>query len=59
MAKRKVPLGKAIEWTDEEIEEFSEYEDEDIIKLRHLWYKYAPAVLRNLIDAQLKEEIDA
>jgi len=53
MAKKKaVPLGKAIVWTDEEIEDFQQVTPVDIDIMRMLWKKYAPARFRDLIDAQ-------
>jgi len=56
MAKRKskprrVPLGKAIRWTQEEIDEFSIVTADDIDKMRVMWKRYASPQMRDIIDA--------
>jgi len=57
MAKRKskprrVPLGKAIRWTQEEIDEFSIVTATDIDKMRAFWRRAVSSQFRDLIDAQ-------
>lgn len=53
MAKKKrVPLGKAIRWTEEEIDEFSQVTPGDIDAMRLLWAKYASPKFKALIDSQ-------
>lgn len=52
MASRKrVPLGKAIRWTEAEIDEFSQIAIDDIQRMRATWKRYAPRAERDLIDA--------
>jgi hypothetical protein len=53
MAKKKrVPMGRAIRWTEQEIDGFSQVTPGDIDDIRLLWRKYASPGFRNLIDAE-------
>jgi hypothetical protein len=50
MAKRKVPLGRAIRWTEPQLDEFLVVTEADVDLARALWRKYARQ--KDLIDAQ-------
>lgn len=56
LKKRKVPIGKIVTMTDEEIDEFTEVTKADIERLRAAWKKYASPKFRNLIDAELEDK---
>lgn len=49
-----VPLGRAIRWTEEQIDAFLDVDDEDIQVLRSLWQKYSRRP--TLIDAKLQDD---
>jgi len=52
MAKRKVALGKAIRWSEREIDEFAIITADDIDKMRLAWQRFVSRRFRGLIDAQ-------
>lgn len=54
MAKRRVPLGRAIRWTDKQIDEALTVTPDDIDRARALWQRYAKN--KRLIDAQLQDD---
>jgi hypothetical protein len=50
--KRRVPLGKAIIWSETEIDRLCSIKPRDL-KLANLWWrKHAPAKYRRLLNAQ-------
>lgn len=55
MPSSKVPLGKPLPLTDEELELLAEVTEEDIEKAKKLWKKHAPAKFKNLLDAEAVE----
>lgn len=48
----KVPLGKPLQLTDEELDILAEVTPEDIEKAKKFWRKNAPAKFKNLLDAE-------
>ena len=55
--KKEVPLGKAIIWTDSQLDALSEISPADIIEAGQWWKQNAPKKYKNLLDA--KPENDA
>lgn len=52
MPPNKVPLGKPLELTEEELDALAEITPEDIEAAKRLWRKAAPAEFKNLLDAE-------
>ena len=50
--KAKVPLGKPLDLTDEELDILAQITPEDIEAAKKLWRKAAPAEFKNLLDAE-------
>lgn len=51
MAKRKVKPGKAIKWTDVQLEDLVRVSDLDIENAATWWQTYAPNKYKNLLNA--------
>lgn len=58
MAKRKVKLGKAIKWTDDDLDRLAEITPADIEAAKAWWAAYAPRRFKKLLEAK-PEETDA
>jgi len=56
MTTNKVPLGKPLELTDEELDLLAEVTEEDIKNARRLWIKSVPDEIKDLLDAEVAEE---
>lgn len=52
---KKVPLGKPLELTDEQLEQLSEVTPADIEKAKVSWRSNAPEKFKDLLDAQTVE----
>ena len=50
--KRKVELGEAIQWTEEQLDAMSEITEADIAAAAALWRAGAPAKYKKLLDAE-------
>ena len=50
--KAKVPLGKPLQLTDEELDILAQITPEDIEAAKKLWRKAAPAEFKRLLDAE-------
>lgn len=48
----KIPLGKPLELTDEELDALAIVTPEDIAKARRLWIQSVPAEIKSLLDVQ-------
>ena len=48
----KVPLGKPLQLTDEELDLLAEVTEEDIAAARRLWIQSVPAEIKSLLDVQ-------
>jgi hypothetical protein len=53
---RKIPLGKPLELTDEQLEELAQVSPADIEKAKALWRAHAPEEFRDLLDAETVED---
>ena len=56
MALRKIPLGKPLELTEEQLEILAQITPSDIEKAKAFWRAHAPAEFADLLDAQPKED---
>ena len=52
----KIPLGKPLQLTDEELDAMAEITPEDIEKTKKLWRKVAPDKYKDLLDATPVED---
>lgn len=50
--KRKVPRGKALNWTDEDLDRLSQVTPEDIQQAAARWREAASPQYQNLLDAE-------
>jgi len=56
MAKQKrVPKGKALRWSEEDLDRLSEITPGDIERAREHWRANVPPMYRNLLDAEMVE----
>ena len=53
--KRKVALGKNIEWSDKALDAMSEINEADLLAADALWKQNAPKPLKGLLDAEVIE----
>lgn len=53
--KRAKPLGKAIQWSDDDLEQLAQISEADKKAAEALWRNEAPAALKTLLDAQVQE----
>lgn len=53
---KKVPLGKPLELTDEQLDQLAEVTPTDIEKAKVFWRTHAPKEFKTLLDAQTIEE---
>lgn len=53
--KARVPLGKAIQWTEAEVDELTKVTPQDIEEAAALWKRAAQKRYRGLFDAQPSE----
>lgn len=51
MAEKRVPIGKPLEWSEEDLDALSEVSAQDITEAQAAWRKDAPADFRDLLDA--------
>ena len=51
--QRRKPLGKGIEWTDQDLDDLAEVSMADVKAADALWQAEAPAPLKKLLDAQV------
>lgn len=51
MAEKRVPLGEALDLSDEDLDDLSQISPQDIAEAQGAWRKDAPAPLRDLLDA--------
>ncbi len=51
MAKRKVKLGKPIQWTDKQLDQLAAIDANDIEAAAAWWQTYAPNRYKNLLNA--------
>jgi hypothetical protein len=56
---RTVPLGKALAWTDDDLDRLSAVTPEDIAAAQEWWRRNAPARYAKLLDAQEAENAAA
>lgn len=54
--KKRVPLGKPLQLTDEQLDQLAEVTPGDIEKAKAFWRAHAPAEFERLLDAQPVEE---
>lgn len=54
--KKRVPLGKPLQLTDEQLDQLAEVTPGDIEIAKAFWRNNAPAEFDSLLDAQLVEE---
>jgi len=54
--KKRVPLGKPLQLTDEQLDQLSIVTPEDIEKAKAFWRNNAPAEFKTLLDAQTIDE---
>lgn len=52
----KKPLGKAIHWTEEDLDRLSRVTDTDVDHAVQVWRDTAPPEYRDLLDAATEEE---
>ena len=53
--EKKIPLGKPLQLTDEQLEELAQIMPADIEKARAFWRAHAPEGFEDLLDAQPEE----
>lgn len=53
---KKVPLGKPLDLTDEQLDQLAEVTPADIEKAKVFWRTHAPEKFRDLLDAETVEE---
>jgi hypothetical protein len=56
---RKVPLGKPLDLSDEDLDELAEITPADIVEAQSRWREDAPAEFKNLLDAEPTDEGEA
>ena len=56
MPEKKIPLGKPLELTDEELAILAEITPDDIQAAKKLWITSVPAEIKSLLDAEVVEE---
>lgn len=56
MAERRVPLGKPLDLTDEDLAALSEVSPADIAEAQSAFRRHAPADARDLLDATEEED---
>lgn len=54
--KQRVPLGKPLDLTDEQLDELAQITPTDIEKAKALWRAHAPEEFQDLLDAETQEE---
>ena len=54
--KKKVPLGKSLQLTKEQLDELSQVTAADIVKAQVFWRTQAPDEFKTLLDAQEVED---
>jgi hypothetical protein len=54
--KKRVPLGKALHLTPEELDAMSIVTPADIVKAQQFWREHAPRKYSTLLDAQVVDE---
>lgn len=54
--KKRVPLGRPLQLTDEQLDQLAEVTPGDIEKAKAFWRANAPAEFETLLDAQTTEE---
>jgi hypothetical protein len=54
--KRAKPLGKAIQWSDADLEQLAHISEADKKAAEVLWKNEAPVAFRSLLDAQVQED---
>lgn len=55
--KRKVDLGPAIPWSDDDLDRLSQISPEDLEAGKALWRETAPPKLATLLDAEPVEDV--
>lgn len=53
--KRAKPLGKAIQWSDDDLEQLAQISEADKKAAEALWKNEAPPAFKSLLDAQVQE----
>ena len=53
---KKIPLGKPLELTDEQLDQLAEVTPADIEKTKVFWRTHAPEKFKDLLDAEPTEE---
>jgi hypothetical protein len=56
---KKIPLGKPLELTDEQLDQLAEVTPTDIEKAKLFWRAHAPDEFKTLLDAQTIDEESA
>lgn len=56
MPDKKIPMGKPLELTDEELDILAQVTEEDIAEARRRWIKVVPAEIKSLLDAEVVDE---
>ena len=56
MVDKKIPLGKPLELTDEQLDQLAQVTPTDIEKAKVFWRAHAPEELQDLLDAQLVDD---
>lgn len=54
--KKKIPLGKPLQLSDDDLDELSKVTEETIEKTEKFWRKHAPEPYKDLLDAVEVEE---
>ena len=52
---RRKPRGKAVQWSDEDLDRLSAIGPDDVALAGDLWAEHAPSPLKRLLDAQAEE----
>lgn len=56
MADKKIPLGKPLKLTDEQLDQLAEVTPTDIEKAKVFWRTHAPEEFKTLLDAETIDE---
>jgi uncharacterized protein YdaT len=56
MPDKKIPLGKPLELTDEQLDQLAQVTPIDIEKAKAFWRAHAPEEFKDLLDAETTED---
>lgn len=55
-SRRRIPRGSALDWSEDDLDRFSEITQDDIEAARIAWRRDAPPAYRELFDAEPEPE---